>query len=89
MMLLAFAVVNVSAVAVVNDATVANISVAAIVVVNDNEVANVAAAAAISLIMLVNNAAVAVINAAAVNDAAFTSLLQLQWSMILKLKMLF
>ena len=73
MMLLAFAVVNVSAVAVVND----------------NEVANVAAAAAISLIVIVNNAAVAVINAAAVNDAAFTSLLQLQWSMILKLKMLF
>ena len=85
MMLLAFSVVNVSAVAVVNDATVANISFAAIVVVNDNEVANVAAAAAISLIVPVNNAAVAVINAAAaVNDAAFTSLLQLQWSMILK-----
>ena len=85
-MLLAFAVVNVSAVAVVSDATVANISVAAIVVVNDNEDANVAAAAAISLIVLVNNAAVA---AAAVNDATFTSLQQLQWSMILKLKMLF
>ena len=33
MMLLAFAVVNVSAVAVVNDATVANISFAAIVFV--------------------------------------------------------
>ena len=72
-----------SAVAVVNDATVANISFAAFVVVSDNEVANVAAAAAISLIVLVNNVAVAVINAAAaVNDAAFTSLIQLQWSMI-------
>ena len=89
MMLLAFAVVNVSAVAVVKDATDANNTVAAIVVVNDNEVANVAAAAAIGLVVIVNNAAVTVINAAAaVNDAAFTSLLQLQWSMILKLKML-
>ena len=34
--------------------------------------------AAISLIVLVNDAAVAVFNAAAVNDDAFTSLLQLQ-----------
>ena len=86
MMLLAFAVVNVAA--VVSDATVANISFSAIAVVNDNEVANVAAAAAISLVVLVNNTAVAAFNAAAVNDAAFSSLLQLQWSMILKLQKL-
>ena len=46
-------------------------------------------AAAISLVVLVNNAAVAVFNAAAVNDAAFTSFLQLQCSMILQLLMLF
>ena len=35
-------------------------------------------AAAVSLVVLFNDAAVAIFNAAAVNDAAFTSLLQLQ-----------